>query len=48
MLDQVDGDGPELARRFYLEERIPWPRGAAAEIGQADAHVPAGVIPRPA
>ncbi|WP_437303926.1 hypothetical protein [Sorangium sp. So ce388] len=27
LLDQVDGDGPELARRFYLEEMMPG-RGA--------------------
>ncbi|WP_437997828.1 hypothetical protein WMF26_45460 [Sorangium sp. So ce185] len=47
-LDQVAGDGPELARRFYLKERIPWPRGVRAELGQTDARVAAGVIPRPA
>ncbi|AUX43975.1 uncharacterized protein SOCE26_054320 [Sorangium cellulosum] len=31
-LDQVDGDGPEFAWRFYLEEMIlaPRRRGAAA------------------
>jgi hypothetical protein len=37
----VDGNGPELAPRFYLEEMIPWPRGDPVELGQTDARVAA-------
>ncbi|XXT17285.1 hypothetical protein WME94_44370 [Sorangium sp. So ce429] len=47
-MEEVDGAGPDLPRRFYLEETIPWPRGDAAELGQTDALAAAGVIPRPA